>query len=247
MNVHIFAEKGELGREAAKKAAEIITSAIEKNGIARFVMATGISQFEFLDELVKMDIAWEKTEMFHLDQYIGLSEDHPASFQKYLKERFIDIVKHPNVNLIQEDLADPKEECKRVGDLLSKRPIDIAIIGIGENGHIAFNDPPADFKTEEPYIVVELDEKCRMQQVSEGWFQSIEEVPTRAISMSIRQIMKADHIICICPDKRKSNVVFDTLNTNIPISPKFPASILRKHKNVEMYLDTHSAEKILLI
>ncbi len=242
MNIHIFSNKAEMGRAAAKKAVETLCSNIREKKIARFVMATGVSQYEFLQHLTDMDIPWEKTEMFHLDEYIGIKEDHPASLRKYLKDRFINIVKHPNTNLIQGDNPSSLEECKRIGELLNKRPIDVAFIGIGENGHIAFNDPPADFETDEAYIVVKLDEKCRNQQVGEGWFKSINEVPTYAISMSVKQIMASQTLICICPDARKQQAVHDSFHPSMPISPDVPASILKKHKSLEIYLDTDSAK-----
>ncbi|MHA1109565.1 MAG: glucosamine-6-phosphate deaminase [Promethearchaeota archaeon] len=247
MNIHIFSDKAEMGREAAKKAKEILLSKIQEMDHARFIMATGISQYDFLATLVEMDIPWEKTEMFHLDEYIGIDADHPASFHKYLNERFIDVVKHPNTNLIQGNASNVVEECERVGNLLTEDLIDIAFIGIGENGHIAFNDPPADFETEEPYIVVELDKKCRQQQVGEGWFKSMDQVPTHAISISIKQIMKAEHIICICPDSRKRKAVYETLHPKMPITPNVPASILKTHKKVEFYLDDNSAELLFYI
>jgi len=242
MNIHIFSDKADMGREAAKKAAEILRVGIRKRGNARFVMATGVSQYEFLANLVRMDISWENTEMFHLDEYIGIAEEHSASFRHYLHERFINIVHHSNTNLIQGDAPNPVEECKRIGKLLTKEKIDLSFIGIGENGHIAFNDPPADFETEEPYIVVDLDEKCRQQQVGEGWFTSMEEVPTSAISMSVKQILKTDHILCICPDSRKQKAVYESLHPSIPITPMVPASILKMHKKIDFYLDMNSAK-----
>lgn len=231
-----------MGKEAAKKAAEIILNSIQEKDCTRFVMATGISQYDFLENLVAMDIPWEKTEMFHLDQYLGIGEDHPASFEKFLKDRFIDVVHHPNTHLIQGDPPDSEQECKRIGNLLNMAPIDVIFVGIGENGHIAFNDPPADFETEAPYIIVELDEKCRRQQVGEGWFRTFEEVPTHAISISIRQILKAEHIICICPDKRKQKAVYDALHPDMPITPEVPASVFKIHKNTDVYLDFDSAK-----
>lgn len=234
-----------MGREAAKNAASILLRKIQEKEIARFVMATGVSQYDFLAALVKMEIPWEKTEMFHLDEYIGIDVDHPASLRKYLKERFIDIVHHPNINLIQGDAPNAEDECNRVGSLLKKGNVDVAFIGIGENGHIAFNDPPADFKTEEPYIVVELDEKCRQQQVNEGWFESIKEVPTHAISMSIKQILKAGRIICICPEARKEKAVHDSIHPDMPITPDVPASILKTHKNIDFYLDDKSSKSLV--
>jgi glucosamine-6-phosphate deaminase len=242
MNIHIFSDKVEMGQEAAKKAAEILLSTNNEHRKARFVMATGVSQYEFLATLVKMNIPWEKTEMFHLDEYVGISADHPASLRKYLNERFVVLVNHPNINFIRGDAPDPKEECKRVGNLLREDKIDVAFLGIGENGHIAFNDPPADFETEESYIIVELDKKCRQQQVEEGWFNSIGDVPTHAVSMSVRQILKVEHIICICPDARKKKAVYETLHSKMPITPDVPASILKTHKNIDFYLDNKSAE-----
>ena len=179
--------------------------------------------------------------MFHLDEYVGISISHPASFRKYLNERLVNKVRPGKVHLINGNASDPGGECKRLNDLISRVAIDIAFIGIGENGHIAFNDPPADFETEEPYIVVNLDENCRKQQVGEGWFDSIEEVPTRAISMSVKQIMKAEAIICTCPDKRKAEAVRNCLSANAAITPMHPASILKQHKNGYIFLDKDSA------
>jgi glucosamine-6-phosphate deaminase len=244
MNIHIFSDKAEMGREAAKKAAEILLESIEKNGSARFVLATGVSQFDFLKNFVTLDIPWNKTELFHLDEYIGISSEHSASFCRYLKERFVNIVKHPHVNLIQGEAQDVKKECERLSDLIKKKPVDLAIIGIGENGHIAFNDPPADFDIEIPYIIVKLDDLCRNQQIREGWFQNIEEVPTHAISMSVKQILKAKHIICICPDARKRRAIYDTLHPDMPVTPNVPASILKTHGKIDFYLDEDSAKSL---
>jgi glucosamine-6-phosphate deaminase len=207
-------------------------------------MATGVSQYDFLATLVKKDIPWEKTEMFHLDEYIGIDENHPASFRRFLKDRFITIVNHPNTHLIQGDAPNPSKECKRIGKLLNKDQIDIAFIGIGENGHIAFNDPPADFETEEPYIIVELNAQCKNQQVGEGWFKSMDEVPTHAISMSVNQILKANQILCICPDERKRRAVYDALHPDMPITPEVPASILKTHDKIDFFLDIESAKSL---
>lgn len=240
MEVHILETKQACGAAAANKAAEILDKAITANGHARFIAATGASQFEFLKALTaKTSIDWKGTIMYHLDEYIGLPEDHPASFRRYLRKRLIDRVHPGTVHLIQGDAEDPYAECRRLNKLLSGERVDVACVGIGENGHLAFNDPPADFDREEPYIVVELDEACRKQQLGEGWFSSLEDVPARAISMSINQIMKSQAIICTVPDERKAVAVKHCLEGEI--SPWHPASILRKHSSVFMYLDKDSA------
>ncbi len=240
VKIEVHNTKRECGTAAAKRAAEILRKAIAAEGHASFVAATGASQFEFLNALTRQtSIAWETTTMYHLDEYIGLPEDHPASFRLYLRERLIDRV-HPGlIHLIQGDAEDPHTECRRLGGIISREKIDVAFVGIGENGHLAFNDPPADFDTEDPYIVVELDEACRRQQLGEGWFRSLEEVPRRAISMSIRQIMKSHAIVCTVPDKRKAKAVKQCLEGEV--SPWYPASILRKHSNAFLYLDRDSA------
>jgi len=195
--------KVKLGQVAATHAAKIIQEAIAERGIAHLIAATGASQFEFLDALVLQNIDWTQVVFFHLDEYVDLPDTHPASFRRYLKERIVDRV-HPSAfHFINGDAEDIRQECSRVGELISRQQIDAAFVGIGENGHLAFNDPPADFETEEPYIVVNLDDACRNQQVGEGWFKSIDEVPTQAISMSIQQILKARHILCIVPEKEK--------------------------------------------
>ncbi len=242
MNIHVYETKKEMGQAAAEKAAEFLKQAIKEKGKARFIAATGASQFEFLDALTSKDeIDWEKTEMFHLDEYVGLSEDHKASFRKYLKKRLIEKVKPGEVHLIQGDAEDPDAESERVGRIINQEKVDVAFVGIGENGHIAFNDPPADFDTEKPYLIVDLDKKCRKQQVGEGWFESIEHVPTQAISMSVKQILKAKNIICTVPDKRKADAVKNCLSEDKEITPEYPSSILKKHDSVEVFLDKYSA------
>ena len=242
MKIQISATKEEAGKLAAEKAIELLMQLLISKSKVRFVAATGASQFEFLDRLCEAEeIDWTQTEMFHLDEYIGLPSSHPASFKRYLSERLVEKVKPGIVNFINGDASDPAAECRRLNELIAKEPIDIAFIGIGENGHIAFNDPPADFGTIDPYIVVDLDEKCRLQQVGEGWFNSIEEVPTQAISMSIKQILEAKSIICTCPDKRKAEAVRDCLSKNAPITPHHPASILKEHENIFVFLDKDSA------
>jgi glucosamine-6-phosphate deaminase len=242
LDIEISPTRLATGRAAAKRAKEILCDTLASEKKARFVAATGASQFEFLDFLCKSKgIDWSRTEMFHLDEYIGLPANHPASFRKYLTERLVNRVHPGKVNLIQGDARDLESERKRVSRLISNDKVDVAFVGIGENGHLAFNDPPADFETEEPYIILSLDEKCRRQQVSEGWFQSVEEVPRKAISMSIKQIMKADCIICTCPDKRKAEAVRDCLSVDAPITPMHPSSILKRHDKAYIFLDKYSA------
>lgn len=239
---NVYRTKKELGRAAAQKAADLFEEFFKKKGKARFIVATGASQFEFLNALCKApDIKWEKTEMFHLDEYIGLPEHHNASFRKYLKERLVNKVHPGKVHFIKGDARDPEKECDRMNWIISQEGIDIAFVGIGENGHLAFNDPPADFEIENPYIIVDLDQKCRQQQVGEGWFRSIEEVPDQAISMSIKQILKSKKVICVVPDKRKAEAVRNCLSANTPISPMHPASILKTHPHTRVFLDEESS------
>ncbi|MEP7251851.1 MAG: glucosamine-6-phosphate deaminase [Ginsengibacter sp.] len=240
MDISIFDDPKALGKAAGTAAAAIIQEAINHNGVANIIVATGTSQFETLSQLtMAKDIQWDKVVMFHLDEYIGLSDTHPASFRKYLKERFLS--KIPQVkaaNLINTE-ADAREECDRLEKLIFESPIDLALVGIGENGHLAFNDPPADFETEQPYIVVELDYDCRKQQLGEGWFNSITEVPRQAISMSVKQIMKSKNIICSVPGKRKATAVKNSVV--LPVNPLYPASILQLHTHCTLYLDKGSA------
>ena len=240
MRVCIYDTPPEFGKAAGTYAAEIIRKAIESNGTANIILATGTSQFETLNQLVsEKDIDWSRVVMFHLDEYIGLSPGHPASFVKYLQERFLAKVRQLKAAYLINGEEDPIEGCERIGNLIRKYPIDVALIGIGENGHLAFNDPPADFETEEPYIIVKLDEACRKQQLGEGWFKSFKEVPLSAISMSIKQILQSKNIICSVPDSRKAMEVKNTLGKKV--SNLYPASILQTHKNCTLYLDKNSA------
>lgn len=241
MKVEIFRTKQQMCKATAEKAAEILISTIKKKGETVFVVATGASQFEFLENLTKISyIDWSKTTMFHLDEYVGIPETHPASFRKYLKERLINKVHPGNVYLIKGDAKSPELECDRLGKIIKQKEIDVAFVGIGENGHLAFNDPPADFDTEKAYIIVELDDACRRQQLSEGWFKSFDDVPKKAISMSVKQIMKSKHIICTVPDKRKAEAVKNCFKGD-DISPECPASILKKHDNCFVFLDDKSS------
>ena len=229
-----------MGRVAGEKAADLIRNAIQEKGSANIILATGTSQFETLRQLIlEKDIDWGKVTMFHLDEYIGISDEHPASFRKYLKERFLAEVKPLSAAYLINGESDASRECKRLSYLISHHPIDVALVGIGENGHLAFNDPPADFGTESPYIIVDLDDQCVKQQYGEGWFKTLDDVPRKAISMSIRQIMKSKHIICSVPDRRKAEAVKNCLEQ--PVSNLFPASILQQHAQCDIYLDEASA------
>ncbi len=239
MEVVIKDDKKISGADAADLAARNIQKAISSNGEAHIILATGASQFEMLDALVQQDINWSKVTAFHLDEYVGLAISHPASFRKYLKERFVEQVNGLRQFHYIDGEADVQAECRRLGALISTCTIDVACVGIGENGHLAFNDPPADFATEAPYIVVELDEACRRQQLGEGWFPTLEDVPRQAISMSIRQIMKSKIIVNTVPDERKATAVRNTLEGEI--SNLVPASILQDHPHCTLFLDQEAA------
>jgi glucosamine-6-phosphate deaminase len=241
MTIDISPHKQELGRRAAERGAQAIRDAVAANDRAHIIVATGASQFEMLEHLVGApDINWSKVTAFHLDEYVGLPLEHPASFRKYLQERFIARLPQPigAFHPISGE-GDAQAECKRLEELIARAPIDVAFVGIGENGHLAFNDPPADFQIEVAYLVVDLDEACRRQQMGEGWFQTLEEVPRQAISMSIQQILKSQTIIASVPDERKATAVRDCLSG--PVSPHAPASILQNHAATYIYLDSASA------
>ena len=240
MELRIFPTASEMAGAAADKAAECLRSAIARHGSATFVAATGTSQLEFLAALCAApNIAWDRTTMFHLDEYIGLPPTHPASFRGYLQKHLIDRVHPGAVHLIQGDAADPEAECARLNRLIGGTRIDVAFVGIGENGHLAFNDPPADFEVEDPFIVVELDEACRRQQLGEGWFAQLDEVPRRAISMSIKQIMRSAAIVCTVPDRRKAEAVRASFAG--AVTPLHPASALQQHAHAFVFLDEASA------
>ncbi len=246
MNIFKAKTKLETSVAAANAASVKLRDAININRHASFIVATGASQFDFLNALTDdSSIDWTKTTMFHLDEYIGISDKHPASFCKYLQERLVDIVNPGTVHFLNGEADNPQAECDRLNRIISQHRIDVAFVGIGENGHLAFNDPPADFETEDPYIVVELDEACRQQQVGEGWFNGLDDVPTHAISMSIRHIMKSKTIICTVPDERKAEAVRDCLHGEI--TPMHPASILQEHSDCTVYLDEGSASLLTSI
>lgn len=240
MNIIISQDPVEMGHVAGTNAAATIRKAIAEKGSANVILATGTSQFETLNQLIReKDMNWSKVVMFHLDEYIGLPVTHPASFRKYLKERFLANVPPVKAAYLIDGETDPQAECARLGDLISSHPIDVALVGIGENGHLAFNDPPADFETVQPYIIVTLDDLCVKQQYGEGWFASVDDVPRRAISMSVKQIIKSKQIICSVPDSRKALAVKNSLE--LPVSNLHPASILQQHPNCVMCLDKASA------
>lgn len=238
MEIFKFKTKQAMGQKAAADGATFIRQAIERQGSANIILATGASQFEMLTALVKENMDWTKVTGFHLDEYIGLPETHPASFRKYLKERFVEKAPIRAFHFIDGE-NEPQEECNRVGKIIKAHPIDVAFVGIGENGHLAFNDPPADFETDEPYITVTLDQACRQQQLGEGWFKSLDDVPHQAISMSIQQILKSKAIICTVPDSRKADAVKKVVEGKV--TPNVPASILQQHLSINLYLDEDAA------
>jgi glucosamine-6-phosphate deaminase len=240
MKVFRYKTPQDMGTAAGKAAAKLIRNAIAEKGRAAVILATGTSQFETLRQLIEEPgIEWNKVTMFHLDEYIGLPVTHPASFRKYLRERFLEKVPSLEAVYLIDGETDPAKECARVSEAIAQNTIDVALVGIGENGHLAFNDPPADFDTTQPYIVVALDEACRQQQMNEGWFDSIQAVPAQAISMSVQQILKSAHIICSVPGERKAQAVKDCLEQ--PVSNIHPASILKTHPDCSFYLDEASA------
>lgn len=242
MNIHIDISDNadELGMRAARKIASLIEESINKKGKARIILSTGMSQFETLSHLITYDLPWDKVEMFHLDEYVGLDESHPASFRKYLKERFVS-----KVNLKAAYFVEGVDAIPSLTRELRKEEIDVGVIGIGENGHIAFNDPPADFTTGEAYKVVTLDRRCREQQVGEGWFRTIDEVPAEAITMCVKEIMKSKHIVSAVPHEVKAEAIYNTITGRI--SQDVPATILKTHPDWNLFIDKDSASKLLAI
>ena len=243
MNINLTISKDAKlnGKRAAELIANLINEAIKERGKARIVVSTGSSQFEMFETLIKLDVDWSKVEMFHLDEYVNLPESHIASFRKYLKERFVSKVNLKAAYFVSGE-GNIEENISYLTKELIKDIIDVGIIGIGENGHIAFNDPPADFETDEAYKVVTLDQKCRAQQVGEGWFKSIEDVPTQAISMTPKEIMKAKHIVTVAPHSVKADAIYKTITT--PISPMVPATLLKTHPDWHLFIDDASASKL---
>jgi glucosamine-6-phosphate deaminase len=241
MRVHVLESPELLGQVAALHAAQLLQERIRENGEARIVLSTGASQFEFFKALVNMDVDWSKVEMFHLDEYVGLPESHPASFRAYLKTRFVAESSLKKAYYIDGE-NEIEENIRRLNEEIRKKRIDVAMIGIGENAHIAFNDPPADFETQEPYIIVKLDEACKKQQVREGWFDSVAAVPDQAITMSVHQIMQSEFIISCVPHRVKAEAIRSTLQE--PVNPAIPSTVLRSHHDWTLYLDTDSSSAL---
>ncbi|MEM8950251.1 MAG: glucosamine-6-phosphate deaminase [Pseudomonadota bacterium] len=240
MRLDVHDNKTMLGKMAAREGADAIRGAIEAKGGAAIVLATGVSQFEMLDVLVREKIDWSKVSAFHLDEYVGLGVYHPASFRRYLEERFVRHVKGLGAFVAIDGRADdPKVEIIRLNRRIDSETIDVCFAGIGENGHLAFNDPPADFDTEDPFILVTLDNACRRQQMGEGWFETFDDVPSQAISMSIHQMMKAEKLILSVSDARKSKAVLDAIEG--PVTNELPASIIRSHGDCSLHLDPAAA------
>lgn len=241
MNLIITKTKEELGALSAAQAAKCINDAIAQRGYARILLSTGASQFPFFDEFVKQDIDWSKVEMFHLDEYVAITDAHPASFKRYLTDRFVHIVKPGKAHLI-DGSRNPEETIAELTALLAEAPVDVGLIGIGENAHIAFNDPPADFDDTRAYKVVTLDQRCLMQQVGEGWFKSVEETYKQAISMTCSEIMKCRTIISVVPYAVKAEAVYKTLTSEL--SPMVPATLLKEHADFSLYCDADSASML---
>lgn len=241
MKIKVLKDSVQLGKEAAVFCADILNKAIAEKGKARVVLSTGASQFDTINALIKQDVDWSKVEMFHLDEYVNLPETHPASFRKYLRERFINQVNLQEAYLVNGE-GDIQKNIKELTEELRKEPIDLGLIGIGENAHIAFNDPPADFDTREAYIVVNLEENCKKQQVGEGWFPTLEDVPKQAISMTVYQIMQCKVIVSCVPYKVKSNAVKLTLDNNL--TNKVPSTMLKTHDNMMLFIDEDSASLV---
>ncbi len=245
MVLSIYRTKRECGAAAAAFGAGRIRAALEKKGLCRIVIATGASQFDMLDCLVhEPGIDWSRVSMFHLDEYVGLPESHPASFRKYIKERFVAKLPCPlgEANYVEGDAGDVAGAIAALGRHLQDAEVDVCFIGIGENGHIAFNDPPADFDTEEPYIVVNLDQACRRQQLGEGWFKTMDDVPSQAVSMTVRQIMKSRCIVNTVPDARKAEAMRMTFEDTL--GPEHPAAIIRLHADCRTFCDADAAAKL---
>lgn len=241
MKLIIGKTKEEIGKASAKHVATLINAAIETQGYARILLSTGASQFPFFDEFVKQDIDWSKVEMFHLDEYVGISEEHPASFKRYLLDRFVNKVNPKKAYLINGQ-KNPEETIAELTELLNEKPVDVGLIGIGENAHIAFNDPPADFNDTRAYKVVTLDARCLQQQIGEGWFKNVEETYKQAISMTCSQIMKCKSIVSVVPYQVKAEAVYKTLTNDL--TPEVPATLLKQHADFTLYCDADSASML---
>ena len=241
MKVKVYGTTASMGEASAEHAAKVLKTAIDKNGAARLLLSTGASQFAFFDAFVKQDVDWSKVEMFHLDEYVGISKDHPASFNRYLRERFVDKV-HPKKYHLIDGEKDPNETINELTELLGKKQVDLGLVGIGENAHIAFNDPPADFYDKRAYKVVNLADRCLQQQIGEGWFKSKAECYKQAISMTCDRIMQCKTIICVVPYAVKAEAVYNTLTCSL--SASIPATLLKNHADTTIYLDNGSSVKL---
>ena len=241
MKLIINKTKEELGKASAVHAAKLVNEAIAKQGYARILLSTGASQFPFFVEFVKQDIDWSKVEMFHLDEYVGISEEHPASFKRYLLDRFVNVVNPGKAHLINGQ-KNPEETIAELTALLNEKPVDVGLIGIGENAHIAFNDPPADFNDQRAYKVVTLDDRCLQQQIGEGWFKNVDETYKQAISMTCAQIMKCKSIISVVPYKVKAEAIYKTVTCDL--TPEVPATLLKEHADCTIYCDADSASML---
>jgi glucosamine-6-phosphate deaminase len=243
MKIRIYKDEYKLGAAAARHAAAVVRKAIKKDGYCRIVLSTGASQFTFFDAFVRQKIDWSKVEMFHLDEYVGVSDKHKASFCAYLKQRFISRVGTLKAAHLIDGLAEPSLTIERLSAEIRGGPIHLGLIGIGENAHIAFNDPPADFGDESAFKVVNLDEDCKRQQVREGWFESVETVCKQAITMTCRQIAECRTIISVVPFAVKAQAIKKTIQSK-DINPAIPATFLKKHGDFNLYLDNNSASLI---
>jgi glucosamine-6-phosphate deaminase len=233
-----------LGEKAAEHIALLLKQVIEKKGYARLLVSTGMSQFTTFEALIASDLDWSKVELFHLDEYIDMPETHPASFIKYLKERFISKLPVELKKIHFVDMTIGAEKIiARLNEELKREAIDVGVIGIGENAHIAFNDPPADFDCEDAFKIVTLDEACRKQQWGEGWFKTLDDVPKEAISMTVKQIMKCEQIISCVPYKVKAKAIHGTLRSP-EVTNMIPATILKTHPNWTLYIDSESASMV---
>lgn len=239
MYITVSQSESALGVAAAREIISLLNKAIQARGEANCVLSTGASQFSTFNALLSMNMDWSKVNIFHLDEYIGLPADHPASFEKYLKERFLEKVSPKRVFFVN-GMGDVKENIRALEIEISKHPTDVGVIGLGENAHIAFNDPPADFEIDAAYHIVTLNDTCKQQQVGEGWFTSTDEVPNRAISMTPKQIMRCRHIVAPVPDIRKAQTIYSTLSS-VGVDPMVPASLLVTHPDFHLFLDQDSA------
>ena len=242
MVIHVYHTAEESGEHAAKLVAAKLNDAIAKKGEARLLLSTGASQFEFIDALIKQPVDFSKVIMFHLDEYVALPITHIASFRKYLQERFVDHVNLKEAVFVNGE-GDVEANIKYLSDRVKEKPIDVGLIGIGENGHIAFNDPPADFETEAAYKIVNLDDRCKKQQVGEGWFPTVDDVPKQAISMCVKQIMSCECLVSVVPRGMKAEAVKNTLTQKV--NNIVPATIMKTHKDWHLYIDELSSAQIM--